>query len=66
MDFVLWLERRGATFNFRRADTTDWHLNLDEVVDMAKDEAAEIAAAALEIRDAIREVPVRRAHSMVH
>jgi hypothetical protein len=65
--FVDWLEARGATLTFRHPEMADWQLNLDGVVDMTRAEAAEIAAAAFEIREAIRAVLVRRgAGPMVH
>ena len=60
-DFVTWLEDRGATLTFRH-DTTDWHLNLDGVPDMTRNEAAVIATAALTIRDEIRVVLPAGAH----
>jgi hypothetical protein len=64
-DFVTWLEGRGAVVFFRRDD--DWQLDLNGIHDMTRDEAAEIAAAALDIRDESRVVLVlRRVLPTVH
>ena len=57
--FVAMLEARGARFTFRDG-TRDWHLDLNGVPDMTRDEAAEIAAGALDIRGEIRRVLLLR------
>ena len=59
-EFVAWLEARGARLSFRHDATTDWHLKLDGVPDMTHDEAAAIARAAFQVKEAIRDVIMRR------
>jgi hypothetical protein len=58
--FIDWLEARGATLTFRHHGAKDWQLDLNGVADMTDAEAAEIAAAAFDIREDIRVLLVRR------
>jgi hypothetical protein len=59
--FITDLEDRGGVWSWRYGVIgDDWLLNLDRVPCMTDREAGEIAAAAFEIRDAIRAVLLSR------
>lgn len=56
----MWLEARGAVWSWRPGLAAEWWLDLNGVHDMSQHEASEIAAAAFDMRDAIRAVLLDR------